>query len=247
MIRSHANRSPSGRAFTLIELLVVIAILAVLMGLLLPTLLGARQTARRTLCASNCRQAGTLLISFSTGNRDSLSFGPWRSGEWLWDVDRPTFLPIFTNCGASRAIWYCPGLQEFSGFSLEKAWNFPSCVVLGYWLGVSRSRGGVPDTTGRMVQKTAEQQDINVLINRLGTLAQPSRTMLAACPTISKGQDFSGWLGSGGYIHRSPHQQGSEPDGGNVMYADGHLAWVTFQKDGRPGMQIRYSNPDHWW
>ncbi len=42
--------------FTLVELLVVIAIVGVLLGLLLPTLGRARETARTTMCASNQRQ-----------------------------------------------------------------------------------------------------------------------------------------------------------------------------------------------
>lgn len=77
--RSIRSFKPFGAGFTLVELLVVIGIIAVLVGILLPTLGRARASANNVACQANLREIGNALQIYAVGNKGSLPPGYYQN------------------------------------------------------------------------------------------------------------------------------------------------------------------------
>lgn len=69
--------------FTLIELLVIVAIIAILAGMLLPTLAGAKKHGQRIACLSKHKQLGIAVFLYAANNNDAAV------KQWPGDITLP--------------------------------------------------------------------------------------------------------------------------------------------------------------
>jgi prepilin-type N-terminal cleavage/methylation domain-containing protein len=99
------------QGFTLVELLIVIGIIVVLMGVLLPALSRARESANRTICTHNIRQIGVAMLTYIGNNDDSLPFYGGYDPSWSGDFYKSTAsdeLHPYAAYRADKAPWNGP-------------------------------------------------------------------------------------------------------------------------------------------
>jgi prepilin-type N-terminal cleavage/methylation domain-containing protein/prepilin-type processing-associated H-X9-DG protein len=264
-LKASVLRRFNQEGFTLIELLVVISVISLLMAILLPALQRSKTQAKKIKCANNLKQIYVGLNLFASENDGMLPLNA--SGYWLWDIAYST-----TNCiirtGAEKACFYCPA-ETSKNCKMAIVWQFsqwwipPSFPcdaesgvveepktgldnlyrVSGYFWLMDTKQGrtvhpqGTPkkDWVKRVDQKNA------------------SETELVTDATLSTGPDANTasfdqvpgglWVMCRLY-DRTNHLKKRKPEGGNILFLDGHTEWRPFNE-----MQMRYgsASPYFWW
>jgi len=262
------------KGFTLIELLVVISIIVLLAAMLLPVLSRIREMANKSVCSSNIRQHALALTAYADENNGNLPrlYG----GGWLWDMDRRLVNELLKNIGLEGKgatssnqpdipapdVFYCPSNKTHK-FSRQECWDYhhPSGEmatyrVLGYFfiLDTRNGRGQIqpPEdnkrwlTTLNLKHPADAEFVIDVIMSDQQTFQAPEYPY----GNFARIEAGSGMGLYTGYYDTSSHlKSDKEPTGGNIGFADCHVAWRDFKEGNTLIMKERYgsSSPVFWW
>ena len=125
-------------AFTLIELLVVVAIIALLVAILVPSLLQARELAARAVCASNLHSVGVSLTMYANDENESYPTAALQGSEYYPEtlVLNVEFVErLFDRYSASTyEIFDCPNVKPVFEYEARAYLDLNDSSYQQWWL-----------------------------------------------------------------------------------------------------------------
>ncbi len=122
-IRVHPWIAACRRGFTLVELLVVIAIIGTLVGLLLPAVQAARESARRSDCVNRVKQMalGMQNLAGTQTQPSFLAAGYVQTGSMWWSGD-----PLYWSAQHCSLLPFIEGGDVVAGYQVKNWVDGPS-------------------------------------------------------------------------------------------------------------------------
>ena len=114
-------------AFTLVELLVVIAIISVLLSMLQPGLVRAREQARAMSCGANMRQIGMAFVTYPTENEGYYPLAKWQPDNFGYLINWRRVLFEHMRGEPLPKHWKM-SMQEMTASSLYRLFWCPTYV-----------------------------------------------------------------------------------------------------------------------
>jgi prepilin-type N-terminal cleavage/methylation domain-containing protein len=231
---SHLRMRGIRGAFTLIELLVVIAIIAILASLLLPSLAGAKERARRVNCKNHIRQFIMALHLYAGDANDHLPSGRAELDKPPGDEHIPvlcasTRQAVITYAGNYRML-DCPSMgapfNKKEGWLADESYGY----VIGYnYLGghTNTPWPALPEQSATWISPQTLSQDSRLaLVTDLNDWSPGyGKTFAPHGPRgpILKGNDYS----NNSALGLSSEAIGAV--GGNVGLVDGSVSWKNIK------------------